>query len=159
LLDAEDSGGTWSLTYPVADSDSFPALDASTGLLNLSSVQAATYEFTYTVNGTLACATDSETVSVSITAPSLSNKTSILAFSIPEETSPANIDSINHKVEIEVNDQADLTNLKPEIQISEGASIKPDSGGIIDFTDTVYYTVTAEDSVSKQEWLVQVTQQ
>ncbi|WP_375578871.1 T9SS type A sorting domain-containing protein [Marivirga tractuosa] len=50
----------------------------------------------------------------------------------------------------------DIRNLVPEIEISEGASINPDSNEAMDFTETVIYTVTAQDGISSQDWEVTV---
>jgi hypothetical protein len=55
-------------------------------------------------------------------------------------------------VEIEVDGLTDLSSLLAEIEISAGASISPNPDEPRDFTGTVFYTVTAQDSVTTQEW-------
>lgn len=48
-----------------------------------------------------------------------------------------------------------MDNLVPVIQVSDKASVSPASGTAQDFTDSVTYTVTAEDH-SEQEYIVTV---
>jgi hypothetical protein len=62
LLDNEDTGGIWSLTNSNNGGGTNPTFDANTGVVDFSSSESGVYEFTYTVNGVIACATDSETV-------------------------------------------------------------------------------------------------
>ncbi|WNB17278.1 T9SS type B sorting domain-containing protein [Marivirga arenosa] len=64
LLDNEDTGGTWALTSSSNAGGTDPSFDVNTGEVDLSIASTGIYEFTYTVNGTLACATDSETVTI-----------------------------------------------------------------------------------------------
>ena len=52
-------------------------------------------------------------------------------------------------IAVHVPPEADLTNLKPEIEISEGATVSPASGAAQDFTEPVEYTVTAENGLTK----------
>ncbi|MBK6263838.1 T9SS type A sorting domain-containing protein [Marivirga sp. S37H4] len=82
--------------------------------------------------------------------------TDIVDFELPNTTSPAIIDLVNHTVEIEVDGLTDLSSLVPEIQVSEGASISPDVNEPENFTEPVLYSVTAEDGVTSQEWEVTV---
>ena len=41
--------------------------------------------------------------------------------------------------------EVDVTSLAPEFQLTEGATIVPESGSKQNFTDTIYYNVTSED--------------
>ena len=50
----------------------------------------------------------------------------------------------------------DFENLKPVIEISEGATISPDPDETQNFTSDVVYTVTAEDGTTSKEWTVSV---
>ncbi|MFW5700035.1 MAG: T9SS type A sorting domain-containing protein [Bacteroidota bacterium] len=84
-------------------------------------------------------------------------ETDIIAFELIEQTGAASIDPANHKVDIEVENGTDLTSLTPTIEISDGAIINPASGENQDFSATVVYTVTAEDSVTTRDWNVVVT--
>lgn len=52
-------------------------------------------------------------------------------------------------IAVHVPPEADLTNLKPEIEVSEGATVSPASGEAQDFTEPVEYTVTAENGLTK----------
>jgi len=83
--------------------------------------------------------------------------TDILSFELESSTSDAIINTENHTVEIEVEGLTDLTNLIPEIEISEGASISPATNIGRDFTEAVQYTVTAQDESTTQDWEVIVT--
>lgn len=84
------------------------------------------------------------------------NETDILSFEFDEQASPAEIDSINHTVDIEVPFGIDLGSLIPSITVSERAEIQPSDGISTDFTSPVVYTVLAEDSVNTQDWTVSV---
>ena len=92
-----------------------------------------------------------------------SDSTEITSFSFPEKTGPAVIDTTSHTVDIEVTAGTDVTNLVPTFTLSTGASAKV---GVIDqvsgttandFTDPVTYTITAEDGVTTQYWVILVT--
>ncbi|MBO7485126.1 MAG: hypothetical protein J6T84_03600 [Spirochaetaceae bacterium] len=50
----------------------------------------------------------------------------------------------------------DFENLKPVIEISEGATISPNPDETQNFTSNVVYTVTAEDGTTSKEWTVSV---
>ncbi|WP_420576345.1 T9SS type A sorting domain-containing protein [Ekhidna sp.] len=82
-----------------------------------------------------------------------SKQNDILTFSLAEQTSEAVIDKDNHTVGIEVEIGTDVTNLTPTITVSDNATYSP--GGAQDFTNSVVYTVTAEDG-STQDWNVSV---
>ncbi|KPK86316.1 MAG: hypothetical protein AMS27_05275 [Bacteroides sp. SM23_62_1] len=88
--------------------------------------------------------------------PVLSSRNDIVSFILPVQTGNAEIDCVNHTVNIEVATGTDLTCLVPEITPSEKAIISPASGEIQDFSDPMIYTVTAEDGTS-QVWTVIVT--
>lgn len=83
-------------------------------------------------------------------------ETEILSFSLPEETESASI--TNGIINIEVANGTDVTSLVPEITVSEGASISPSSGTVQNFTESVNYTVIAEDGQTTQQWTVTVSE-
>ncbi|MFO8235023.1 MAG: T9SS type A sorting domain-containing protein [Bacteroidales bacterium] len=85
-------------------------------------------------------------------------ETEILDFVLEEQTEPATIDTADNTIEIEVAYDTDLTQLSPEITISDSATIDPESGTTVDFTNPVVYTVTAEDGVSTQDWTATVSE-
>ncbi|MCG8697181.1 MAG: DUF5018 domain-containing protein, partial [Bacteroidales bacterium] len=80
----------------------------------------------------------------------------ITSFSFAEQTGPAVIDNVSHNIDIEVKAGTDLTKLVPTITISNLSTITPASGIARDFSKTVSYTVTAEDT-STLDWTVKVT--
>jgi len=86
-----------------------------------------------------------------------SRETEMVEFSIPGESAPAKIDPSLRLVSVEMPFGTDLTSLVPLIGISEGATVDPAAGSVVDFTDPVLFTVTAEDRVTTQEWTVEVT--
>jgi len=81
----------------------------------------------------------------------------ITGFSLPEQAGPAKIDRDTRTIAIEVNPGTDLSALVPDIALSAGATVDPASGEVVDFSSWVILTVTAEDGVTKQQWLVNVT--
>jgi len=91
-------------------------------------------------------------------------ETDILTYSIPEQISPANIDDVNHEIDVEVPFGTDVTNLVASFTLSEGASATvsgvPQTSGTStnNFTNPVIYTVTAEDGSTTQDWTVTVTE-
>ncbi len=78
----------------------------------------------------------------------------IISYKVDGEFSPAVI--TDSTVEVTVYWSVDITNIKPEIVISEGAIISPASGEIVNFKKgKMQYVVTAQDS-SKKVWTVKV---
>jgi hypothetical protein len=94
-------------------------------------------------------------ITVEVAATPSSEK-AILSFSIPEQKSPAEIDPVNHTVDLVTVYGTSLTALVPTIAISAGASITPTPGVATDFTNPVIYAVTAQDGTT-QEWTITVT--
>lgn len=82
--------------------------------------------------------------------------TDILSFVLEEQNSDAVINSTDHTIAIDVVPGTDPSSLKPQITISNGATITPDTSQAQDFTDPVIYTVTGFDG-STQDWTVTVT--
>ena len=85
------------------------------------------------------------------------NGKEIVGFTVTEETGAAVISSSNFTVNLEVNSSADITSLAPVITVSPGASISPTSGTSRDFSNSVTYTVTAEDGLT-QQYTVRISQ-
>jgi len=85
-----------------------------------------------------------------------SHEAEILSFTIPNQIS-STINSLDATVDVVMPYGTDLTNLVPTITISAGATISPASGVAQDFTNSVVYTVTAEDGINVKNWTVSVT--
>ena len=84
-------------------------------------------------------------------------ETEIISFSVPEQTGPAIIDNTAKTITIVVPDTTDVTTLVPGlIDLSRGATVIPASGDTMDFTDPVTYTVTAQDEITTQDWIVNI---
>ena len=107
----------------------------------------------YTVTAQDGVTTREYMVTVSVAE---NNEAEILAFSLPELTGLAMINSQEASVWAEVVFGTDVTSLSPSISVSQGATINPESGEEVDFTDPVAYIVTAEDGTIKT-WSVSVT--
>ncbi len=119
-----------------------------------------TYPVTYVITAEDQLNVQNWVVNVSI---ALNSETDILAYSFAEQTGPAIINSTIHTVDIEVEYGTDLTNLVATFLLSDGASAKVN--GIVqisgvtqnDFTYTVTYAITAEDQLTVQNWVVNVS--
>ncbi len=111
----------------------------------------------YTVTAENGTNTRSWTVTVTV-AEEPNDETEILTFELTESTGPADIDPAAGTVDIEVANGTDLTTLEPTITLSPGATIDPASGVAQDFTNSVNYTVTAENGTDSQEWSVSVVE-
>ncbi|MBM7557749.1 alpha-amylase family glycosyl hydrolase [Halanaerobacter jeridensis] len=85
-----------------------------------------------------------------------SNEKEITDFELAEERGTVTINNNNKTVKIEVTSETDLSNLTPIIEVSDEATVDPESGIEQNFEMPVTYTVTAENG-TKQGWLVMVT--
>ncbi len=86
-------------------------------------------------------------------------------YGIPPQTGTASIDEVNHTVDIEVESGTDVTGLVATFALSDGATAE--IGGVAqtsgttpnDFSSPVTYTITAEDGITTQEWVIRVTEE
>jgi hypothetical protein len=135
----------------------FPEINLSAGATispNTSTAQDFTNTVTYTVT-----AEDGETTQdwvVTVTA-ALNTAADIISFVHPNQQSEITINTTDHLVNIDVPFGTDITSLVPLIIISGGATMSPANGITQNFTNPVTYTVTAEDGVTVQDWVVTVT--
>ncbi len=79
--------------------------------------------------------------------------TDITSFSFQEGNGLVDIDTENHVVTIDAGDGVDRSSLTPDITVSSGATISPNTGVAQNFSGDVIYTVTAEDG-STQNWTI-----
>ena len=79
----------------------------------------------------------------------LSGQKEVISFTIDYQGTTYEATVHNDSIIAHVPSAVDLTNLAPEITISEKASVSPASGMQQDFTDEVLYTVSAEDKSTK----------
>lgn len=115
-------------------------------------------DFTHSVDY-MVTAEDGVTVqewTVTVIVEQFNTEANITSFHIPELSLPATIDASLHKVEGSVPSGTVLEELIPTISVSNGASIHPESGTATDFSSPVTYTVTAEDGITVQDWLVSI---
>ncbi|GAI04220.1 unnamed protein product, partial [marine sediment metagenome] len=97
-------------------------------------------------------------------AVALSSENDFLAYSFPEETGPATIiGTPTYTIDIEVAWDADVTNLIADFVSSPLSTVDigvvPQTSGLTsnDFTSAVTYTITAEDGITIQDWVVTVS--
>lgn len=91
--------------------------------------------------------------------------TEIMAFAIPEQTKPAEINSVNNTISITVPCNTDLSKLAPTFSIPNHTfitvnNISQVSGqSVNNFNQPVTYTVVSEDRCSSSDWLVTVNKE
>ncbi|SKC09200.1 M1 family aminopeptidase, partial [Alkalitalea saponilacus] len=79
-----------------------------------------------------------------------SHKKEILAFNVPEQIS-SEINQEEQTITITVPFGTDLSQITPTIELSEKASVAPESGTPVDFSEgNVVFTVRAEDRTTKE---------
>lgn len=110
---------------------------------------------TYTVTAEDGTTTQDWIVNVSVKPPLTA--TDILDFIFTEQSGPASIDLANHTIEIEVVLGTNITSLIPTIALSPNAMVDPSSDVAQDFSNPLTYTVTAEDGITTQDWVITVT--
>ena len=71
----------------------------------------------------------------------------------------ADIDTVKLTVAILVKEGADITNLKLNVSISEGATVKPTMDDLIDFSIPVKFAITSEDGRLTNNWFVIVREE
>jgi len=70
----------------------------------------------------------------------------ILTFTLPQQLGASYINHDSLVIRVTVSDQADITAMAPaSVTISNFATIRPEASEIMDFSDPVVYTVTAEN--------------
>jgi len=90
--------------------------------------------------------------------PSKSSEKSILSLSFLTPPSTGSINEADHTIAVSVPSATTVASLIPTITVSPKAAVSPASGIAQDFTNSVSYTVTAEDG-STQAYVVTVTVQ
>lgn len=94
----------------------------------------------------------------------ISSEADFLTYSIPEQISAADINYTANTIAVEVGNGTDLTSLVADYTVSTGASASigttPQESGVSinDFSSPVTYSVTAEDGVTVNNWVVTVTE-
>lgn len=86
----------------------------------------------------------------------LNSETEIHTFSFENEFQPAEIDSANRRIDVYMEARTNNFSLvTPNYTHSALASASPMSGSAVDFSsDTIYYTVTAENNFTVSDWMV-----
>jgi len=92
----------------------------------------------------------------------MNSENSFISYSFSQQIKSANIDNINHTINIEVDAKTDIAKLIATFELSKNATanlngVEQISGqSINDFSNTVIYQIIAEDG-TKQDWLITVT--
>lgn len=81
------------------------------------------------------------------------------SFTDPIAIIETTVDSVAQTIAYTVERGTDISNLTPQITISEGATINPGLGEPQDFTNPVKYTITSEDGATTATWTVSVSVQ
>lgn len=153
-ISAENHTVSMEVAYGTDLTSLIPTITVSAGAtISPSGAQDFSQVVTYTVTAENETATQAWSVTVTEAA---SNETDILTFELAAQTREATISAADHTVSIEVANGTDLTDLEPTITVSAGASISP--SGAQDFSESVTYTVTAENGTATQDWSVTVTE-
>ncbi len=85
-----------------------------------------------------------------------SSETDFLTFSIAGQIGETTINAENHTVSLVMPFATDFTALTPNFTLSPGASTNPESGKTQNFSSSVVYIVTAEDSTTTEDWVITV---
>ncbi len=85
-----------------------------------------------------------------------SDQAGIVNLTIPGQLGSTVIDPVNHIAVVTMPVGTNVNNLVPLIVSSLESSYTPSSGISTDFTNPVIYTITAQDRVTKNQWLVSV---
>ena len=124
----------------------------SVTISGLSSKTAYTYTATAIGDGSL-IPNSNESSTASVTTKSTDK--AITSFSVAGQQPSSNINESAKTVTVYVAPGTSLSSLTPTITVSANATVSPASGVTTDFTNTVSYTVTAEDG-SQQVYSVSV---
>ncbi|MCR8644900.1 S-layer homology domain-containing protein [Paenibacillus sp. N1-5-1-14] len=85
---------------------------------------------------------------------SLPDMHQILAVTTAKQVGIANIDALQRKVIIQMPYGTDLKAIAPEITVSEGSTVVPQSGSVQNFTSPLTYIVTGSNGIA-EEWTVE----
>ncbi|MEL6560970.1 MAG: BspA family leucine-rich repeat surface protein, partial [Bacteroidota bacterium] len=133
------------------------SLGATVNPANGESIDLSTGSFTYTVTAEDGTTTQDWTVNTNVLP---SEATDITALTIPGQFGESDINTVNHAVTITYPFISGIADIIPTIEVSREATIDPQSGTAQDFTvsgtNSVVYTVTAQDGVTTQEWTVRL---
>ena len=116
--------------------------------------QNFTSPVTYTVTAQDGVTTQNYVVTVTAV---LGTAAQITSFNFTNPSVTGTINNTNHTVALTVLYGTDVSSLTPTIAVSAGASVSPASGISQNFTSPVTYTVTAQDGVTTQNYVVTVT--
>ncbi|MCG8580528.1 MAG: family 10 glycosylhydrolase [Bacteroidales bacterium] len=105
------------------------------------------YDFTNDLTFKVTLGDQTKTYSTKITNQ-LSSANDILSFSVPQYNEETTINQ--NSVTLQLAYGVDLTQVAPEIKVSDLATISPASGETVDLSEDVTYTVTAENGEIKE---------
>lgn len=132
------------------------SLDRSTGIISGTPEEEGEFPVTFQVRDydkNNPAATYETTIRIGVV---LSNLAELISFNFDSSLAilETSIDTNALAINFQLAQGADITNLTPLIQISEGATIVPAANVPQDFTNPVNYTVTSEDGQVTQTWTI-----
>ncbi|MGL5561255.1 MAG: PCMD domain-containing protein [Tannerellaceae bacterium] len=89
----------------------------------------------------------------------LNPEADILSISLPGNVTLGEPVFNQNSISIYVTEDANITDIAPIIDITEGATISPASGTSQNFTNSVVYTVTSQDKKNKRVYFLQLIRQ
>ncbi len=125
--------------------------------LSSSSLQLVSPDLTteYMVTGTdeYGC-TSTASLLLVVEMPSGSTEANILSFSFPEQVGSSIIDEASATVIVKVSEIEDVSNIIPNITVSDGAWIDPPGEDAQNFNEEIIYTVYAENEFDYKDWTI-----
>jgi len=112
----------------------------------------------YTITAEDGITTQDWTVDIQVLSP----ETDVLSFSLPGQLNPAVINATSHTTDLQFSDVTDRSSLVATYTLSIGAQAsvagQVQQSGVTanDFSSSVVYTILAEDSVTTQDWTVNI---
>ena len=156
-----DAGATWDTLFAIPPMGNIGPSE-ETFLIDNADIGSSTFQFCFFLEGESSGLyhwyIDDAILRESYTG------TDFLSYSFPEQTEPADINDVNHTINVEVFFATDMTNLVATFDLSEEASAtvsgisQTSESTANNFTNPVTYAVTAEDGITTQDWIVTVTE-
>ncbi|MEA1875101.1 MAG: T9SS type A sorting domain-containing protein [Bacteroidota bacterium] len=161
IATTSDGGATWDTLFAIPPMGNIgPA--AESVVINNADMGTSTFQFCFLFDGESSGLNHWYIDDVLVREPY--TEMDFLSYSIPEEIGTADINDVAHTIDVDVPFATDVTSLVATFTLSEGASASvsgvPQTSGASsnNFTNSVVYTVTAEDGITTEDWTVTVSE-